>query len=377
VNGRLRRHLKSRASRLWRSPKNTATPDLIVAGAGMGGLAAAAEAARLGARAAVYEKGDRAGGSMLLSSGVVWRHREFERFRAECPDGDPALQRMLFDRLDADLAWLESLGAQALERATGNPLTTGVRFDTRPLTEALVAAADVEIRFGEPLTDAPGDVPVVLATGGFQADRELVARHVTPEAGELMLRATPWSTGDGLRIGLAAGARLSSGLDEFYGRNMPAPPARVGEEDFVGLAQLYATHATVRNARGEVYSPATWSEIDVVQWTARQPGARAWYEVADENLERRVRDRTVGDMIEAARGAGAPVERRDTSTVVEVVAAITTTLGGLHIDTAARAAPGVFACGADVGGIATGGYASGLAAALVFGRIAARAALGQ
>jgi hypothetical protein len=36
----------------------------------------------------------------------------------------------------------------------------------------------------------------------------------------------------------------------------------------------------------------------------------------------------------------------------------------------------VFACGADAGGIATGGYASGLAAALVFGRIAADTAVG-
>ena len=82
-------------------------------------------------------------------------------------------------------------------------------------------------------------------------------------------------------------------------------------------------------------------------------------------------------MIEAARDAGAPVERRAATTVIEVVAGITTTLGGLRIGTDARAAPGVFACGADVGGIATGGYASGLAAALVFGRIAARSALAQ
>jgi succinate dehydrogenase/fumarate reductase flavoprotein subunit len=81
-------------------------------------------------------------------------------------------------------------------------------------------------------------------------------------------------------------------------------------------------------------------------------------------------------MIEAARRAGAPVERRAGSTVVEVVAGVTTTLGGLRIDAGARAAPGVWACGADAGGVATGGYASGLAAALVFGRIAARAALG-
>ena len=44
----------------------------------------------------------------------------------------------------------------------------------------------------------------------------------------------------------------------------------------------------------------------------------------------------------------------------------------------ARAAADLFVCGADAGGIATGGYASrGLAAALVLGRIAARAALGE
>ena len=35
----------------------------------------------------------------------------------------------VFERLDADLRWLESLGAPVLERETGNPLTTGTRFD--------------------------------------------------------------------------------------------------------------------------------------------------------------------------------------------------------------------------------------------------------
>ena len=68
-------------------------PDLIVAGAGMAGLVAAARARELGAAPAVLEKGDRAGGSMLLSSGVIWRHRTLDDFRAECPDGDPVLQR--------------------------------------------------------------------------------------------------------------------------------------------------------------------------------------------------------------------------------------------------------------------------------------------
>ena len=80
-------------------------------------------------------------------------------------------------------------------------------------------------------------------------------------------------------------------------------------------------------------------------------------------------------MIEAGRSAGAPVERRNGTLIVEVVAGITTTLGGIKVDGRARAADGVFAAGADVGGIATGGYASGLAAALVFGRIAAEEAV--
>jgi hypothetical protein len=158
---------------------------------------------------------------------------------------------------------------------------------------------------------------------------------------------------------------------------MPAPPARVKPSDFVALAQLYARHAEVRNARGERYEPRTWSEIDVVQWTARQPGARSWYRVPEERFGERVRERTVGEMVEAAERAGAPVEHAGGAVTVETVAAITTTLGGLRIDGSARAAPGVFACGGDAGGIATGGYASGLAAALVFGRIAARSALGE
>ena len=66
---------------------------------------------------------------MLLSSGVIWRYRTFEEFRAQCPGGDERLQRLVFDRLDDGLEWLESLGAPVVARETGNPLTTGVRFD--------------------------------------------------------------------------------------------------------------------------------------------------------------------------------------------------------------------------------------------------------
>jgi fumarate reductase flavoprotein subunit len=346
-------------------------PELVVAGAGMAGLVAAARARELGANVVIHEKGDRPGGSMLLSSCVVWRYRDWEEFRAECPGGDPRLQRLVWEGLDDALAWLESLGAPVVMRQTGNPRTTGVRFDPRGLTTVLAE----DIRLGEPLLEIPDGVPTILATGGFQGDRELVRRHITPEADALVLRANPWSAGDGLRLALAHGAEVSARLDEFYGRNLAAAP-RIEPANFVPLAQVYARHAVVENARGERYEARTWSEVDVAQWTARQPGARAWYLVPDEALGEPVRERTVGEVIEAARSTGAPVERVDGATRVEVVAAITTTLGGIRVDERARAADGLWAAGADVGGISTGGWSSALASALVLGRIAAEDALG-
>ena len=350
--------------------------DLVVAGAGMAGLAAAAEARSLGASVVVYEKRELPGGSSILSSGYVWRHRRFEDFRAECPGGDEALQRLVFDRLDDDLRWLESLGAPIRSRETGNPRTTGVRIDTPGTIDALVRAGG-ELRAGEPLRELPDGMPAILATGGFPANRDLLAQHVTPEAEHLMRRAASGGEGDGLRMAIDAGAETSAGLGEIYGRNMPATDRAIPPADWPRMAQRYARFAEVTNSEGErCPPPRSWAEIDVLQWTARQPRARAWFRVDEGQLGERVRDERVGEMVAAAREAGGPVSDQDGAVVVETVAGVTRTLGGVAIDTDGRAADGVHVVGDDAGGIATGGYTSGLGSALVFGRIAARAALG-
>jgi succinate dehydrogenase/fumarate reductase flavoprotein subunit len=349
--------------------------DLVVAGAGMAGLAAAARARELGARVALLEAAPEPGGSMRWSSGVFWRHRQWGDLRAECPDGDEALQRRIWEGFDAALAWLVELGAPVVHDGTGNPRTTGARLDPAGLTRALVDAAG-GAELGARLTTLPRDVPVILATGGFHADRDLLARHVTPEAEHLLIRGGPCSRGDGLRLGLDAGGTASSGLDEIYGRAMPAPPARIEPADWVALSQLYARHADVVGADGERHEARTWSEIDVVQWLARRPGAAGTFRVSARGMGERVRERTVSDMVAAAEAAGAPV-RRDAGggAEVDVRAAVTTTLGGLRTDADGRVADGVWAAGADAGGWATGGWASGLGAALVMGRAAAEAAL--
>ena len=113
----------------------------------MAGLVAAVRLRELGTEATVLEKGTRAGGSMLLSSGVVWRHRSTVAFREECPRGDPVLQEAIVERLDESLDWIESLGVRAAERETGNPRTVGRRFDPHALTEALLRRAG-DVRLG-------------------------------------------------------------------------------------------------------------------------------------------------------------------------------------------------------------------------------------
>ena len=316
----------------------------------MAGLVAAARLRQLGHEPRVLEKGTRAGGSMLLSSCVVWRHLEWERFRAECPAGDELLQRLIWERLDDGLGWLESLGAEPVWRDTENPLTTGRRYDPRVLTRLLSAAAGV-VELETPLPE-DAEPPVVLATGGF-------AGRLARERG-LLLRANPWSEGDGLDFAVARGAGTTAGMDEFYGRAMPAPPARIREEDFVPLAQLYGREARVFTDDWKEITPAqvAWHENDLAQLI----GPRAWYVVAETNHR-----------IEGARAAGATIQERDDGLAVHVSAAVTHTIGGLQADEHARVsgAGGLWAAGVEAGGVATGGYASGLAQALVLGLAAA------
>jgi succinate dehydrogenase/fumarate reductase flavoprotein subunit len=356
----------------------TGRATLTIAGAGMAGLVTAVRARELGATPVVFEKGTRAGGSMLLSSCVVWRHRDLDGFREDCPSGDAALQRRIVEELDDALDWLESVGVAPVARETGNPRTLGRRYDPRALTAALAAAAG-DVRLERPFAEAQ-----VLATGGFAA---ALAR----DRG-LLLRANPWSEGEGLAYGLARGADLSAGMDEYYGRALPGP---VAEPDYVRAAQLYGRHALVVDDEGRDLGDPAWHESDLVQ---RFPDGKAWYVLDARALREPVRERTVADLVETARALGGEVRPGEELPfalpaspklveppflAVRVYAAVTHTIGGLRIDEHARVldaagAPvrDLHAAGADAGGIFTGGYGSGLAAALVFGRAAAESALG-
>jgi fumarate reductase flavoprotein subunit len=429
---------------------------VVIVGGGLAGLTAALRAADLGAQPTLLEKGERPGGSFVYSSGYVWSYRDMPTFRREAPDGDAALQRLILERLESGIKWLEGTAGAPLARETGNPLTFGARFDPERTVSALVESIEasggkilVNTAFETLLDDTARRVTgvlsssgeayaadaVILASGGFGANQELVGRYIIGGPGRMRVRAHPRSTGDGFLAALRKGALASAGLDEFYGRNLPAPPADFPPERFVEVSQLYGRYAVAINARGERYADegADWSETALTRATAHQPGLYAWYVLDAAGLEGRVRERTAKEMVEAARSTGGTVleaaslgeladkldERgvpRDAllRTLEEYNAAVTTgeelspprsgrteplhlppfvavkvapsithTVGGLAVDagcrvlrsTDRRQIPGLYAAGVEVGGVSAGGYTSGLASALVFGRAAAESAV--
>jgi len=430
---------------------------IVVAGGGLAGLTAALRAVELGARVTLLEKGDRPGGSFLLSSGYVWSYGDMPTYRSEAPGGDIVLQRQILDRLGSGLDWLESVGGVLLSRETGNPLTFGARFDPGQTVAALaerILASGAEIFTGtalEALTEDAGLITgmrasspgrkvdyaadaVVLASGGFAANPDLVARYIIGGTGTMPVRAHPRSTGDGFLAALEKGAIASAGLGEFYGRNLPAPPAEFPPERFVEVSQLYGRHAVAVNASGERYADegVDWSETTLTRATAHQPGLYAYYVLDAAGLRVRVRERTVKEMVEVARDTGGTVVeaanleelagelgelglprdkllrtlegynaavasgtrmspprtgpaiplREPPFVAVKVAPYITHTVGGLVVDARCRVLrevdagpiPGLYAAGVEVGGVSTGGYTSGLASALVFGKTAAESA---
>jgi succinate dehydrogenase/fumarate reductase flavoprotein subunit len=436
---------------------------VIVAGGGLAGLVAALRATQLGARVTLLEKGDWLGGSFIYSSGYVWSYKDLATFRREAPGGDPILQKLILERLEAGIGWLEGLGVSALTRETGNPLTFGARLDpartVATLADRITASAGriilgaaldglvedpegrtirVRTMVGDNKRTESADA-LILASGGFAANPELVSRYIIRGPGRMRLRAHPWSTGDGFLAALEAGALASAGLDEFYGRNLPAPPADFSPDELVEVSQLYGRYAVAINYNGERYTDeaADWSETALTESTARQPGLRAWYVLDAVGLREHVRDRTVEEMVETAHRTGGTVlqagsleelaerlaergipetnvlrtlgeynaavagERSDKLSpprsepatpvevppfvAVEVAPTITHTIGGLAVDegcrvlrrTDGRPLPGLYAAGVEAGGVSVGGYTSGLASALVFGRVAAESAVGD
>jgi fumarate reductase flavoprotein subunit len=228
--------------------------DIVVVGAGGCGLVAALRAAQQGARVALLEKTDRPGGGTALSSqsvqasgtafqqqqGVQDSPAQYARDIAERNGhrSDPALTERLAHNSAEVAHWLaDTLGLElrVSDFRFGHGVCRSHTWEAgQVLTDLLFAAVqqDERIRtyFGttaSSLAVGPDGAvtgvvtdkgffaghKVVLATGGFGASDELIARYI-PKAVGIPFPGHAGSTGDGLRMGLALGADVAH-MDAF------------------------------------------------------------------------------------------------------------------------------------------------------------------
>lgn len=452
--------------------------DVIVAGGGMSGLVAACAATEAGARVALVEKGTRLGGSMRLSNGFLVTFPVPGALHDAVPEGDPLLQTVVSEGFAPAAEWLGRLGVPMVPRLDPVGGRAGYRVDPREVIATLEqwlethgASVHLEHALGAWRRDADGGCGVadlvgvggsisvrvpslVLATGGFQGNPELVSRLCRVSTASILHRSNPWSTGDGLLAALDAGAALSRALDGFYGHAMAAEPALVNDRTYAALTQYQGNLCVALNTGGHRFADesAGLGEEELNQHLARQAHQLGWY-VGDEEIASLDAPRGSGTVVhvilERTASLGGIVHRGNSlhelcesmsSTAIHPTAAletlrdfrramaqgtepdgvrragnrfgfdrppywavkvrpgITFSTGGLAVDTSMQvrdrvtaSSPmavnvtdpadyrpsvlaGLFACGADVGGVSGSSYAGGLASALVTGWAAGRAA---
>jgi succinate dehydrogenase/fumarate reductase flavoprotein subunit len=436
--------------------------DLVVLGGGMAGMSAAGYAASRGATVCVIEKGGEIGGSAVLSSGALSAAASYEKLRERAPRGNPRLQAAFVDRFAPAAEWVRSLGVIGGE--ISSEFLKGYRLDILAYIqccEALVVSQggwvlrsttvdrlildDGAVR-GVSARDASGPTVVirgrgvVLATGGFQGDPSLLHEQFGANAHQLLLRANPYSTGDGLRLGLQAGADLAGDLSSFYGHLIAWPLIEFGPREYQRMSlSRWIPQGILINLSGERFADESIGWQWCATMTVKQPRARAAI-VVDAAGHARGREATEqrrggGDFgtLDDIRRAGARVESRDTMedlapvlagwgyeasrlpatvekyndvidggtpdspprrwerhrfgpgpyTAFDTRPAITGTQGGLRTDESARVIdrggrpiPGLFVAGTDAGDFYNGGYAGNLSVACVFGMTAVETLFG-
>ncbi len=290
-------------------PAPVVTMDVVIAGAGMSGLAAAIAAAEKGARVCVLEKRKAPGGAAAISAGAIWAPTSISRLSEYVPDGNPVLQEILVNHLPQDLAWLASHGLMlsAVESVgglgEGRNMLGGESGSHDPFMAAMAdraarlgvqfcyQAALVEARRNssgfEIHTDtgiAMSTKSLILATGGFQGSRQLLTRYLGAErAGHLYLRGLAESAGDGLTVALSLGARTAGDMAAFYGHTMP--DGKIPPEQMQPVTPYFARYSVLVNLQGRRFVDEAAALLEEVnpQEGCRQPGGK-YFLVFDQHI---------------------------------------------------------------------------------------------
>lgn len=228
--------------------------DVLVIGEGIAGCSAAIAAYELGARVMVLEKAPRdvphgntafSGGAFRRVSDIYTRGDYFRDLMVLSDHrADPELADFVIDRSTEAQMWLAQFGVEwKASRGTSNRAVEAedrgrgiARAVRRAVAERSIpclyeieatslvrkngrVTGVVALR-GDGTTVQFGAEAVILASGGFSANPEMVRRYIGEGARHLVLRGSPYNTGDGLRMAEALGAKLDW-MDDFHGGLIP------------------------------------------------------------------------------------------------------------------------------------------------------------
>lgn len=243
--------------------------DILVIGGGIGGVLAAYEASRSGARAVLAEAGAELGGSFLLSSGYMRSSHlvriyseasdptDLDQLRSLAPTADPELlSRVLCDWDDFVLRYMTAIESDYYEATDYQGFMQGTfpgedgagTYESRRAfiddVRAHIEAAGGEVLLATRGTDLVVDdgrvvgavlfdragaktktkaSAVILACGSYVNDPVAKVAYVGPCADNTVPRAVPYNVGDGQRMATEAGACLTKGMGRFYGFFAPWP----------------------------------------------------------------------------------------------------------------------------------------------------------
>ena len=292
--------------------------DVLIVGAGMGGLVTANRAQERGLSTLLLEADQRPGGSMRFSGGLVWTANDLEVARQVAPQGDENLQRVLVDGIESLWSYLQHCNVPLLEAENVFDIGRGRQFGlgapgfrdevATTLLRRFVArggdfigasrvrSLDFEPDVGQFIAgvhhawqgpSSVGGERLVLASGGFHADKELVERHIVRPHRNLVQRGNAHSRGDGLVFGLGLGGLETTRMDTFYGHSLASPIDYRSPHRWIDCAQYYTDRCVLVawDGRRFVDESAGVVEETVAQAGARLPDGR-YAAIFDDDLYR-------------------------------------------------------------------------------------------
>jgi fumarate reductase flavoprotein subunit len=455
---------------------DTINSDVLIVGAGLAGFTAAVRASEQGATVLLIDKssGELGDGNVLMASGSLRaggkspksHPAELYEFVMAEKVGRPDLVKAWSETCGRAIDWLQSAGVGLEETAPGriwlnqkSEISLGPVYKKDVGTRALTKLKERFLKLGgQYLSGVEGlrlivenqrvcglvgkkdgeeiemrSGAVILSTGGFSANQELVKKYIGPCADQCKLRGSKQDTGDGLRMALEVDAKAVN-LQYFYGHLIARkaltddrfwPYPRLDSFVDEGILIDRRGHRFVDEGRGDVAvanelarsSDPTGATLifDHDSWTASKdspsstslmiPAPNPW--ILDNGGEILSHDKVEGladtlgisaaNLSETVQTYNRAVESNDTKSLsvvrtgrpkplrapfygLRVVPGITFTMGGISVNGRCEALnqdenpiAGLYAAGDAIGGLMggyRGGYTGGLMQAVVTGILA-------